>query len=89
MKRRNPSAIEAVAKSTAPSKVAASKRPSEAALAAARSMRRFDPKLTDETIETIARAIDENADAGASLNPKKKRLRNADEPVTIFVVPPR
>jgi len=52
-------------------------------------MRRFDPKLTDEQIETIARAIDENASASARLNPKKKRLRNADEPVTTFAVSPR
>ena len=52
-------------------------------------MRRFDPKLTDDQIDTIARAIDENAFAGARLNPKKKRLRNADEPVTTFSVPPQ
>ena len=49
-------------------------------------MRRFDPKLTDDQIDTIAREIDENASAGARLNPKKKRLRNADEPVTTFTV---
>ena len=52
-------------------------------------MRRFDPKLTDDQIDTIARAIDENASAGARLNPKKRRLQNADAPVTTFAVTPR
>ena len=52
-------------------------------------MRRFDPKLTDDSIVAIAIAIDENEVTGASLNPKKKRLRNAAEPVTMFVVKPR
>ena len=80
MKRRKSGALEAVA---------APKPPSEAAVASARAMRRFDPKLTDDQIDTIARAIDENAGVGASLNPKKKRLRNADEPVTTFAVTPR
>ena len=63
-----------------------SKPPSDVALATAWAMRRFDPKLTDDQIDTIARAIDENASAGARLNSKKKRLRNADEPVTTFAV---
>lgn len=65
----------------------ATKPPSEAALATARTMRRFDPQLSDAEIETIARGIDENATAGARLNPKNKRLRNSDEPVTAFTVP--
>lgn len=76
-------------KSSTTGVVAQSKSPSESALASARAMRRFDPKLTDDAIIAIAIAIDENAVAGASLNPKKKRLRNADEPVTTFVVKPR
>lgn len=71
------------------SNAAISKSPSDAALASARAMRRFDSKLTDEQIETIALAIDKNAAAGARLNPIKKRLRNADEPVTTFAVSPR
>lgn len=52
-------------------------------------MRRFDPKLTDDAIDTIASAIDKNMLAGAQLNPKKKGLRNADEPVTTFAVKPQ
>ncbi len=49
-------------------------------------MRRFDPSLTDDAIDTISRGIDANAVASATLNPKKKRLRNADEPVKSFTV---
>ncbi len=63
----------------------ASKPPSALALAAATAMRRFDGKLSNAEIQTIARGIDDNANAGARLNPKKKRLRNGDEPVTSFV----
>lgn len=50
-------------------------------------MRRFDPKLSDVEIETIARGIDAMAKLGATLNPKRSRLRNSDEPVTSFVMP--
>jgi len=63
------------------------KPPSQVALAAARAMRRFDPKLSDAEIDTIARGIDGNATAGARLNPRKKRLSNGDEPITTFTVP--
>jgi len=63
------------------------KPPSPAALAIAATMRRFDPKLSDAEIATIAEGIDEGAGFGAALNPKKKRLRNWDEPVTRFEVP--
>ncbi len=80
MKSRKSSTTEAVAQA---------KSPSESALASARAMRGFDPNLTDDAVVVIAIAIDENAVAGASLNPKKKRLRNAAEPVTMFVVKPR
>lgn len=62
------------------------KRASAAALALAASYRRFDPKLTGDDIGTIARGIDDNAKAAAALNPKKRRLRNSDEPVTVFRV---
>ena len=65
---------------------AAAKAPSAVALATARTMRRFDAKLSDAEIETIAQGIDANAKAGAALNPKKKRLRNGDEPVATFAV---
>lgn len=60
--------------------------PSSAALAKAGEMRRFDAKLSDAEIETIARRIDANAKLAKSLNPKKRRLRNCDEPVTSFEV---
>ena len=62
------------------------KGPSAAALVLAATYRRFDPKLTDDEIATIARGIDDNAKAAAPLNPKKRRLRNSDDPVTIFTV---
>jgi len=62
------------------------KRPSPAALAAAAAFRRFDPKLDDAELETIARGIDDSVKAGASLKRKKKPLGNGDEPVTIFTV---
>lgn len=65
---------------------AAPKPPSASALVTARSMRRFDAGLTDEQLETIARGIDANGIAGAALSPKKKCLRNSDEPVTSFSV---
>jgi len=65
---------------------ASPKSPSASALVTAQSMRRFDAKLTDEQVETIARGIDANAIAGATLSPKKQRLRNGDEPVTSFSV---
>ncbi len=62
------------------------KRPSAAALAVAATFRRFDPKLDDAEIATIARGIDDSVKAGTTLNPKKKPLRNGDEPVTTFTV---
>lgn len=69
-----------------PKPSATEKPPSAAALAVAATMRRFDPKLSDEEIATIARDIDGEWRLGAALNPKKQRLRNWDEPVTIFRV---
>jgi hypothetical protein len=49
-------------------------------------MRRFDPKLTGEEIETIARGIDESVRSASALSPPSAPLRNADEPVTHFVL---
>jgi len=72
-----------------PSPAASEKPPSAVALAVAAGMRRFDPKLSDAEIAGIAKDIDENSQLGAALNPKKKRLRNSDGPVTIFTVPLR
>jgi len=60
------------------------KPPSAAALAVAATFRAFDAKLTDEQLTKIARTIDDNRAAGAELSPRKKRLRNSDEPVTRF-----
>ena len=60
------------------------KGPSASAAAIAAAMRRFDPKLDDAEIAKIAAAIDDNAGAGAALNPKKHRLKNSDEPATRF-----
>jgi hypothetical protein len=45
-------------------------------------MRRFDPKLTDAEVANIAGQIDGNWKSGERLNPKGKRLKNSDEPVT-------
>jgi uncharacterized protein YaaQ len=49
-------------------------------------MRAFDSELTDAQVQKIASAIDENAKAARALAPKKKPLRNSDEPVTTFAV---
>ncbi len=62
----------------------ASKSASPAALAFASSLRRFDRKLGAADKDKIARAIDDNRKAAAALNPRKKRLKNGDEPVTTF-----
>lgn len=62
------------------------KRPSAAALAVAATFRRFDPRLDDAEVETIARGIDDSVKGGTTLNPKKKPLGNGDEPVTTFTV---
>ena len=46
------------------------------AVAFAATMRvRFDAGLTDDDLQTIAKAIDANLDAAKLLNPKKKRLK--------------
>jgi hypothetical protein len=63
------------------------KAPSEAALAAAATMRRFDPKLAVSDLATIARGIDDASVAAAALRTKRRPLRNGEEPVTRFVVP--
>jgi hypothetical protein len=68
----------------APSPSGKVKPPSALSLATAATFRRFDSQLSDEQVTSIARALDENRDAGSALNPKKKRLKNSDEPVTRF-----
>jgi hypothetical protein len=64
----------------------ASPPPPDDAFAAARAMKRFDPSLTDEEILKIARDVADARSAARNLNPKKNPLRNAEEPVTRFVV---
>ena len=49
-------------------------------------MRRFDAALTDDDVQTIAKAIDANADAARALNPKNRRLKNGDAPIVRFAV---
>jgi hypothetical protein len=78
----------AVAQSSSPSPApsASGKPASAAAVAAAVAMRRFDAALTDDDVQTIAKAIDANADAARTLNPKHKRLKNDDAPIVRFAV---
>jgi len=64
----------------------APKPPTARALAVAAGMRAFDSELTDAQVQKIASAIDDNAKAARALAPKKKPLRNSDEPVTTFAV---
>ena len=66
----------------------ASPKPASAVAAAiAASMRRFDASLSDQDVDTIAHAIDDNRRGAARLNPRKATsLKNADEPVTRFSV---
>ena len=77
------------AASSAPPAKPGPKGPSAAALAVAGSMRRFDPKLTDAEVATIAKNVDDLWASGAALNPKKAPLHNWDEPVTVFAVRPK
>lgn len=64
----------------------ASAPPSDAAMSIARGMRDYDPKLSDADVLSIAQQIDDNWKSGKRLNPKNKRLKNSDEPVTILRV---
>ncbi len=83
------SACDAASADAAPSATpvskSATKAPSEAARAQAAGMRRFDPKLSDADLDTIARGIDAAA-AGSALGGGKHPLRNGEEPVTTFAV---
>ena len=63
------------------------KPPSAVAVALAATFRSFDTGLTDDQLDKIAKSIDDNRAAGVQLNPKRARLRNANEPVTHFTVP--
>jgi hypothetical protein len=65
------------------------KPPSPLALATAATFRTFDAQLTDDDLQKIAQAIDDNRHAGGALNPAKKPLANGDEPVTRFAAAER
>lgn len=56
----------------------------DAARAAAASMRRFDPRLTDADVAKIAKAIEASRKEARALNPHASPLRNGDEPATTF-----
>lgn len=84
-----PVTASATAATAGPSPQPSEKPPSAEALAFAAGMRRFDPKLSDAEVLEIAKGIEENGQARSALNPKKKRLRNSDQPVTVFTVTPR
>ena len=60
--------------------------PTATAVAAALAMRGFDSSLSDADLQTIAKAIDANADAARALNPKNRRLKNGDAPIVRFAV---
>jgi hypothetical protein len=79
---------QTTASSPSPAATGSAKPPSASALATAQDMRRFDPALTDADIVAIAAGIDANRDAAGVLDPKKKRLANADEPALHFAALP-
>jgi hypothetical protein len=62
------------------------KPPSPAASAWAARMRDFDKTLSDDELASIATAIDQSYDLGKAINPKGRRLKNSDEPVSPFEV---
>jgi hypothetical protein len=69
-----------------PAATASAKVPSFGAAAIAATMREIDPALTQDQVDTIARGIDANRAAARTLNPKKKRLKNADGPAVTFAI---
>jgi hypothetical protein len=77
----------AQASTPSPAPTASGKPASAAAITIAAGMRRFDPALTADDVQTIAKAIDANNDAARALNPKKKRLANGAAPAVHFRVP--
>jgi hypothetical protein len=73
--------------SPSPAPSATPKRASVGSAAVAATFReRFDHGLSDDDVQTIAKAIDANNDASKALNPKKKRLKNGDAPAVSFAV---
>jgi hypothetical protein len=69
-----------------PAPTPATKKPSDAATALAARMRAFDPKLTDEELQTIAEGIDGGLQIGRAVNPKGTAIPNSVEPATSFKV---
>ena len=69
-----------------PTPTPAPKKPSDAATALAARMRVFDPKLTDEELQTIAEGIDGGLQIGRAVNPKGTAIANSVEPATFFKV---
>ncbi|MGZ3497599.1 MAG: hypothetical protein ACXWNK_00185 [Vulcanimicrobiaceae bacterium] len=63
-----------------------SRKPSEMARAFAERMRAYDPQITEEELDSIARSVDDTWSLGKRLNPKGKALRNGDEPIVSFEV---
>jgi hypothetical protein len=78
--------VDPAAAQSSPAPSPSGKPASLGAAAIAATMRRFDAALSDDDLQTIAKAIDANNDAAKSLNPKKKRLENGDAPVVEFIV---
>ena len=72
--------------SPTPTPTPAPKKPSDAATALAARMRAFDPKLTDEELQTIAEGIDGGLQIGRAVNPKGTAIPNSVEPATSFKV---
>jgi hypothetical protein len=72
--------------SPTPTPTPAPKKPSDAATALAARMRVFDPKLTDEELQTIAEGIDGGLQIGRAVNPKGTAIPNSVEPATSFKV---
>ena len=83
-----PSSEKTVAPAPSRTATAPEESPSAAAIAVARAMRRFDPELTGDQIDTIAASIAARHAACARLTIEEPRLRNSDEPVTTFVLRP-
>ena len=75
------------AASPLPSASPAAKPASPLATATAETMRRFDARLSDADLRTIAQGIDALRHEGGRLNPHRATaLKNADEPALRFAV---
>lgn len=82
-------AFPVAAKARAQAAPSAHHSPTAASLAIAATFRRFDPKLSETELATIARNIDESRSSATSLNPKATPLRNSDDLVVRFVADER